>query len=146
LVGLAIQLPNSIFWIFWISRGFIHGLKLKSSWIGLTLWEIWMDWIEQFYPDNPIFRTLGIPVTWEGRSTQLYGRAHADDLVAFISNESQWKELNALLDLYCGVSGAVIHPRKSRMLAADLGENGPAWHRDVDVTTRVGHSVTVKKP
>jgi hypothetical protein len=56
---------------------------------------------------------IGIKVSWEGRSAPLWSRAHADDLILFLTNELQYREAQPIIELYCRVSNATMHPGKA---------------------------------
>jgi hypothetical protein len=79
-------------------------------------------------------RGIGIPITWEGRSATLSPRAHADDLVVFVMNELQYQELTTVLDLYCKVSNAVMHPGKAAvMVPGKPVTNLTGWYQNIQI-------------
>jgi hypothetical protein len=79
-------------------------------------------------------RGIGIPVTWEGRSAILSPRAHADDLIVFVTDEWQYQELMAVLELYCKVSNAVMHPGKAAVLVPGKpATNLEGWYQNVQI-------------
>jgi hypothetical protein len=78
-------------------------------------------------------RGIGIPITWEGRTAMLSARAHADDLVVFMRNEQQYQELMAVLELYCKVSNAIMHPGKAAVLMPGKPAALSGWYQNIQI-------------
>jgi hypothetical protein len=71
---------------------------------------------------------ISIHIEWEGRVATLYPKAHADDLIAFVSSHDAYGKLQEILTTYCSASNAVMHPAKA---IAFLKSGETYWHADV---------------
>jgi len=54
-----------------------------------------------------------ITVEFEGHVAKLFSRTHADDLILFLANQSEFIEAMETVKLYCSISNAKTHPRKA---------------------------------
>jgi hypothetical protein len=71
---------------------------------------------------------ISVDIEWEGRVAKLYPKAHADDLIAFVSSYEAYCKLQEILRIYCSASNAVMHPEKA---IAFLKGGETHWHADV---------------
>jgi hypothetical protein len=61
-------------------------------------------------------------------------RAHADDLIVFVTNELQYQELMAIAELYCKVSNAVTHPDEVAVFVPGKPATRLAgWYQNVQI-------------
>jgi hypothetical protein len=84
-------------------------------------------------------QNVGIEVQWEGRSAKLFSMAHADDLILFLANKIQHEDAQAILDLYCTISHAVMHPGKATALfPGEISFEGKTgWHQEIKTKSSV---------
>jgi len=74
---------------------------------------------------------LGIPVTFEGRGAVLRSRAHADDLVLLLGEQRQWEIAEPIIQTYCEVSNAIMHPGKATSIYKNDGGETTTWQESV---------------